>query len=218
MKKCLLSTVFLIMTLAACNNADEFDTPSTPQESQSANLSIEISGSAQTQGISLKSSGTPSAEDKILKLDAFIFNADGSLDGSKEVLSTSGNTITSISNIPVSSGNKKVFVVANYQGDAALISSLEDLYGAVADLRNEKDNGYLTMVTPLIDTEIKPGKNYIGYNASEEISSNTIYKLSITIKDLGTNNVYDALAPSSLYAKIGVQDWSLTVNKEVVFD
>lgn len=158
-----LKNLFLLIVLAcmtmSCEKAEESDSVTPVVTTKSASISLQIAG---TNGLEARATGNPTQEEKVLKLDAFVFNADGSLEAYKTATS-SVNTITKVDNIAVTSGAKKIFVLANYAGDASLIKTLDDLKKAVADLKNEKDNGRLTMSTDIVDVTILPGKNYIGY-------------------------------------------------------
>lgn len=160
-----LRNLFLLVSMAfiavSCEKAEDDVTTPPVVSVESASISLQIAG---TEGTSTRSAGNPTQEDKVLRLDAFVFNADGSLEAYKNATS-SVNTITKVDNIAVTSGAKKIFVLANYVGDASLIKTLDDLKKATADLKNEKDNGRLTMATDLVDVTILPGKNYIGYSS-----------------------------------------------------
>lgn len=158
-----LRNLFLLVSLAfivmSCEKAEESETTTPVVFTKSASISLQIAG---TDGVETRSTGNPTQEEKVLKLDAFVFNAEGSLEAYKAATS-SVNTITKVDNIAVTSGAKKIVVLANYAGDASLVKTLDDLKKAVADLKNEKDNGRLTMATDIVDATILPGKNYIGY-------------------------------------------------------
>lgn len=161
-----LQKLFLLIGIAfiavSCEKADDNASVSPVVSPESASISLQIAG---TSGVQTRATGNPNQEEKVLKLDAFVFNADGSLEAYKSATSTA-NTITKVDNIAVTSGAKKIFVLANYASDASSIKTLDDLKKAVADLKNEKDNGRLTMATDIVDVTILPGKNYIGYSSS----------------------------------------------------
>ncbi|PXV63354.1 major fimbrial subunit protein FimA [Dysgonomonas alginatilytica] len=158
-----LKNLFLLGSIAlmtmSCEKSEDSVEASPMISVKSASISLQIAGS---DDLGTRSSGSPTQEEKVLKLDAFVFNADGSLEAYKPATS-SVNTITKVDNIAVTSGAKKIFVLANYAGDASLIKTLDDLKKVSADLKNEKDNGRLIMSTDLADVTILPGKNYIGY-------------------------------------------------------
>lgn len=160
-----LRNLFLLGSIAlmtmSCDKAEDSVETGPMISVKSASISLQIAGS---ENLGTRSSGNPTQEEKVLKLDAFVFNTDGSLEAYKTVTSAV-NTITKVDNIAVTNGTKKVFVLANYAGDASLIKTLEDLKKVSADLKNEKDNGRLTMSTDLADVTILPGKNYIGYSS-----------------------------------------------------
>lgn len=161
-----LRNIFLLVSLAfiaiSCEKSDDNTSVSPVVTVESASISLQIAG---TDIAVTRASGNPNQEEKVLKLDAFVFKADGSLEAYKNATSSS-NTITKVDNIAVTSGVKKIFVLANYASDASLIKTIDDLKKAVADLKNEKDNGRLTMATDLVDVTILPGKNYIGYSSN----------------------------------------------------
>lgn len=153
--------LFLISALAgmvsACSNSDEIGQPN-PNETkgESAIISLQISGTTE------KAAGDPSQEEIILRLDAFIFNADGSLEATKTVTSPV-NSIQSVENVAVTTGTKKILVLANYTGTTSNVKNAADLQSLLTDLANEKDRGRLTMSTELVTVSIKSGKNYLGY-------------------------------------------------------
>lgn len=152
---------FLISALAvmasACSSSDEIEqTNSNQTKGESAIISLQISGTGE------KAAGSPSQEEMILRLDAFVFNADGSLEAIKTVTS-SDNSIQSVENVAVTTGTKKILVLANYAGTTSNVKNASDLQNLMTDLANEKDKGRLTMSTELVTVNIRPGKNYLGY-------------------------------------------------------
>lgn len=161
LRNLLLLSSLAFMTMS-CEKDDENIISDPRPSNEYASLNLQISG---TGGMEARYAGAVTGEDKVLKLDAFVFNTDGSLEAYKGTTS-SNNTITKVDNIAVTSGAKKIFVLANYSEDASLIKTLEDLKKAVADLKNEKDNGHLTMTTDLVSVTILPGKNYVGYSSN----------------------------------------------------
>lgn len=158
-KKLFLFAIIIALFTVSCDKIEESDAP-VVVAGQKASISLQISGTSQT-----KASGNPTQEDKVLKLDAFVFNPDGTLEAIKSLTSQS-NSITKLDNIAVTSGSKKVFVLANYAGDVSSVKTLGELQGITSDLKNEKENGQLTMSTDVIEISVLPGKNYIGYSTS----------------------------------------------------
>ncbi len=155
-----LSAIIIAILGVSCDRAEDSDIPTPIVRGKVASISLQISGTPQT-----KASGNPSQEDKVLKLDAFVFNIDGSLEAAKSVTSQN-NSITKVDNIAVTSGEKRIFVLANYASDISAIKSITELQNTLSDLKNEKDNGQLTMSTDVINAVIVPGKNYIGYTSN----------------------------------------------------
>ncbi len=160
-KSMFLSAIIIAFCAVSCDNSEETVIPEpTVIEGEKATLSLQISGTPQT-----KAQGNPEQEDKVLKLDAFVFNMDGTIESQKSATSQN-NTITKVDNIAVTSGTKKIFVLANYTGDVSSVKTYSELQQVVSDLKNEKDNGRLTMSTEVVDVIIIPGKNYLGYTTN----------------------------------------------------
>jgi len=160
-KSLFLCAIAIALSAVSCDNTEENSEPQpTVIRGQKASISLQISGTLQT-----KAQGNPEHEDKVLKLDAFIFNMDGTLESQKSATSQN-NSITKVDNIAVTSGVKKIFVLANYAGDISSVKTYAELQKVVSDLKSEKDNGQLTMSTEVIDITVLPGKNYLGYATS----------------------------------------------------
>lgn len=165
LKRLFLFVITIALFAVSCSNTEETNEP-VVVTGKTASISLQISGTPQT-----KASGNPTQEDKVLKLDAFVFNADGTLEALKS-LSSTNNSITKMDNIAVTSGAKIVFVLANYAGDVSSIKTLSELQKVTSDLKNEKENGQLTMSTDMAQITVSPGKNYLGYstNPSDGVS------------------------------------------------
>ena len=101
-----LRNLFLLGSIAlmtmSCGKAEDSVETGPMISVKSASISLQIAGS---ENLGTRSSGNPTQEEKVLKLDAFVFNTDGSLEAYKTVTSAV-NTITKVDNIAVTNGTK----------------------------------------------------------------------------------------------------------------
>ncbi|MDY5354484.1 MAG: fimbrial protein [Bacteroides pyogenes] len=165
-----LEKLFLLgaiaLGLAACSNED---TP-VVQQAKNATMSLKI-----VQG-GTRAIGSPDAvtagESKIKRLDVFVFNGDA-VDGHKQA---TGEDVTEVKDIAVTTGSRTMLVVANATADMGTITSKADLLSKVAtDLATQTlENGLLMTGEVTKEFTIQAGKNYYGYAAGQTPAGNEI--------------------------------------------
>ncbi|MCF2708885.1 fimbrial protein [Bacteroides pyogenes] len=165
-----LEKLFLLgaiaLGLAACSNED---TP-VVQQAKNATMSLKI-----VQG-GTRAIGSPDAvtagESKIKRLDVFVFNGDD-VDGHKQA---TGEDVTEVKDIAVTTGSRTMVVVANATADMGTITSKAALLGKVAsDLAAQTlENGLLMTSEVTEEFTIQAGKNYYGYAAGQTPAGNEI--------------------------------------------
>lgn len=165
-----LEKLFLLgaiaLGLAACSNED---TP-VVQQAKNATMSLKI-----VQG-GTRAIGSPDAvtagESKIKRLDVFVFNGDA-VDGHKQA---TGEDVTEVKDIAVTTGSRTMVVVANATADMGTITSKADLLTKVAtDLATQTlENGLLMTSEVTEEFTIQAGKNYYGYAAGQTPAGNEI--------------------------------------------
>ncbi|WP_307984648.1 fimbrial protein [uncultured Bacteroides sp.] len=165
-----LEKLFLLgaiaLGLAACSNED---TP-VVQQAKNATMSLRI-----VQG-GTRAIGSPDAvtagESKIKRLDVFVFNGDA-VDGHKQA---TGEDVTEVTGIAVTTGSRTMVVVANATADMGTITSKADLLTKVAtDLATQTlENGLLMTSEVTEEFTIQAGKNYYGYAAGQTPAGNEI--------------------------------------------
>lgn len=165
-----LEKLFLLgaiaLGLAACSNED---TP-VVQQAKNATMSLRI-----VQG-GTRAIGSPDAitadESKIKRLDVFVFNGDA-VDGHKQA---TGEDVTEVKDIAVTTGSRTMVVVANATADMGTITSKADLLTKVAtDLATQTlENGLLMTSEVTEEFTIQAGKNYYGYAAGQTPAGNEI--------------------------------------------
>lgn len=165
-----LEKLFLLgaiaLGLAACSNED---TP-VVQQAKNATMSLKI-----VQG-GTRAIGSPdditAGESKIKRLDVFVFNGDA-VDGHKQA---TGEDVTEVKDIAVTTGSRTMVVVANATADMGTITSKAALLGKVAsDLATQTlENGLLMTSEVTKEFTIQAGKNYYGYAAGQTPAGNEI--------------------------------------------
>lgn len=165
-----LEKLFLLgaiaLGLAACSNED---TP-VVQQAKNATMSLKI-----VQG-GTRAIGSPdditAGESKIKRLDVFVFNGDA-VDGHKQA---TGEDVTEVKDIAVTTGSRTMLVVANATADMGTITSKADLLSKVAtDLATQTlENGLLMTSEVTKEFTIQAGKNYYGYAAGQTPAGNEI--------------------------------------------
>ena len=159
----LVGVIALGLGLTACNNDD---VPNV-QDGEKATVSIKIT---QATGVGTRVANDSYAnvnertvaESNIKKLDVFVFNGDA-LDGHKQA--TSSSTVTEVTDIEVTTGQRTLVVVANATADMGTIISKAALLAKVAsDLSAQTlANGLLMTGEATSPITIGVGKNYYGY-------------------------------------------------------
>lgn len=111
-------------------------------------------------------------ESKIKRLDVFVFNGDD-VDGHKQA---TGEDVTEVKDIAVTTGSRTMVVVANATADMGTITSKADLLTKVAtDLATQTlENGLLMTSEETPPFAIKAGKNYYGYAEGQTPVGNEI--------------------------------------------
>ena len=152
--------------LAACSNED---TP-VVQQAKNATMSLKIVQGG-TRAIGIPDDIT-AGESKIKRLDVFVFNGDA-VDGHKQA---TGEDVTEVKDIAVTTGSRTMVVVANATADMGTITSKAALLGKVAsDLAAQTlENGLLMTSEVTEEFTIQAGKNYYGYAAGQTPAGNEI--------------------------------------------
>ncbi len=165
-----LEKLFLLgaiaLGLAACSNED---TP-VVQQAKNATMSLKIVQGG-TRAIGIPDDIT-AGESKIKRLDVFVFNGDA-VDGHKQA---TGEDVTEVKDIAVTTGSRTMVVVANATADMGTITSKAALLGKVAsDLAAQTlENGLLMTSEVTEEFTIQAGKNYYGYAAGQTPAGNEI--------------------------------------------
>lgn len=162
--------------LAACSNED---TP-VVQQAKNATMSLKIVQGG-TRAIGIPDAVT-AGESKIKRLDVFVFNGDA-VDGHKQA---TGEDVTEVKDIAVTTGSRTMVVVANATADMGTITSKAALLGKVASNLTDQtlENGLLMTGEVTEAFTIAPGKNYYGYpdqpgvDAENQHSKNAPVKLT----------------------------------------
>lgn len=152
--------------LAACSNED---TP-VVQQAKNATMSLKIVQGG-TRAIGIPDDIT-AGESKIKRLDVFVFNGDA-VDGHKQA---TGEDVTEVKDIAVTTGSRTMVVVANATADMGTITSKAALLDKVAsDLAAQTlENGLLMTSEVTEEFTIQAGKNYYGYAAGQTPAGNEI--------------------------------------------
>ena len=152
--------------LAACSNED---TP-VVQQAKNATMSLKIVQGG-TRAIGIPDDIT-AGESKIKRLDVFVFNGDA-VDGHKQA---TGEDVTEVKDIAVTTGSRTMVVVANATADMGTITSKAALLGKVAsDLAAQTlENGLLMTSEVTEEFTTQAGKNYYGYAAGQTPAGNEI--------------------------------------------
>lgn len=152
--------------LAACSNED---TP-VVQQAKNATMSLKIVQGG-TRAIGIPDDIT-AGESKIKRLDVFVFNGDA-VDGHKQA---TGEDVTEVKDIAVTTGSRTMVVVANATADMGTITSKAALLDKVAsDLATQTlENGLLMTSEVTKEFTIQAGKNYYGYAAGQTPAGNEI--------------------------------------------
>ena len=162
----LVGAVALGLGLTACNNDD---VPNAVKEGEMATVSIKITKTTAGARVATDAYANVSertvAESNIKKLDVFVFNGDA-LDGHG---TATGDNVLEVKDIAVTTGLRKLVVVANATADMGTITSKAALLAKVAtDLSAQTlDNGLLMTSEETGEFTIAAGKNYYGYTAGQ---------------------------------------------------
>lgn len=179
LKNLLFATMFACAFASCSSDDDPIDNGGGNNGDVDATFSLKFETPVIT-----KSGNTDGKDNTISTLNVYVFNGTG--DGA--VLEKIGNSSSSneAKDIPVSSGDKSVVVVANHAPEMTEGSStLLDLYKATKEFGETEKNGTISMNSRTYVVSISAGrKNYLGYKETEVAGGNYLIPTPETGGDL----------------------------------
>lgn len=165
--KSLLLGLMITSVFVACSKDNEVD-PDGPKTGEDAILSVQIAN------VKTKALGDVKIDDKtISRLSVLVYNGTGDdavLETIGTVTADQSETVSKVEDIAVTSGNKRVVVLANVtpeqlaDGGVNTGSAYSSLESANLSFSSSEVNGTLSMNSKVYNVSLSPGKkNYLGY-------------------------------------------------------
>lgn len=165
----LLIALTTVGTFMACTNNDDPIAPVIPEGEGIATLSVKIA-ELQTKSLGIEDGST---NETIKDLCVLIFKGTGENAKLEKIgrVEVSTGSVTEVENIPITSGNKKIIVLANVNDYLSVLTEGENgtsyhdvLEKTYLTFSEKEQNGTLSMNSKVYDVTLSVSKkNYLGY-------------------------------------------------------